>query len=417
MRLLLRMVLALGFSGLVLVSVFFSFGVWRAPTETAVQLDDFLTHRAKPAEVGGIMVSIIGESTFSRQGMVMPLLWTPERILRVYSFDSAGRQVIYTPGVDWDFSNGELRPTEGSKIPDFRGYSYLSGSACGLAPVSLGCTKALANCLLQLDFSHCSPPLGARKFAFFDAPRNPPLSIAYNVYVDYETRDAVEMEERFITARSIRPDPIRRILCFGDSIAAGAHTVAHFYRGQDNDSWCGILRTALSPEVEVLNMALPGGEVTYLSDNLSDFLVYDADIAVISIGMNDHVRGSKNIEYFEVQLSLIVQAFLKRGTTPILVGFFQQNMLWLNEDPLATQKYNEIISKVASRFGVPFVDIREIFDRAYPGSAASVLFTGDFMHHPNNFGHQIYASAILPHLLFYNRLKSEFPFYVPFENF
>lgn len=48
---------------------------------------------------------------------------------------------------------------------------------------------------------------------------------------------------------------------------------------------------------------------------------------------------------------------------------------------------------------MPFIDNRSAFDRTAPDGNPIEARTGDFMHHPNNFGHRIYFSMLLPYFL------------------
>lgn len=48
---------------------------------------------------------------------------------------------------------------------------------------------------------------------------------------------------------------------------------------------------------------------------------------------------------------------------------------------------------------MPFIDIRSAFDRTAPDGNPIKARTGDFMHHPNTFGHRLYYSMLLPYFL------------------
>lgn len=77
-----------------------------------------------------------------------------------------------------------------------------------------------------------------------------------------------------------------------------------------------------------------------------------------------------------------------------------------------TEAYNLAIQRVAIRTKVPFIDVAEAFNRSSPQKMLIESLTGDFMHHPNNYGHRIYFSLLLPHVLDKAVKASSIPAYV-----
>jgi len=143
-------------------------------------------------------------------------------IQAVYGYSDTGARIDFAAGQDWQAGGAGLVRTATSRLPDFAGYRYST---------SIGTS-----------------------FVFSPDPRNPPLLIPFEVYVDYRSTRA----DRLLTpaAGAVRPSSV---VCLGDSIAAGAHTIASFFSNSDAESWCGLLRKHLGAAAQVLNPSVAGG--------------------------------------------------------------------------------------------------------------------------------------------------------------
>jgi hypothetical protein len=89
-----------------------------------------------------------------------------------------------------------------------------------------------------------------------------------------------------------------------------------------------------------------------------------------------------------------------------LVGFFQQNPLWEAEVPASTIYFNNKLREMGTRNNVFFADIYNVFAQL-PREKLYKDLTGDYMHHPTDFGHKIYYLAIVPLILFDDKKESE----------
>lgn len=296
-------------------------------------------------------------------------------IKAVYGYNEAGHRVDYQQGTDWLASGQGLARTANSRLPDFAGYGYTASSG--------------------------------GSFSFSADPRNPPLTIPSQVYVDYSSSTPDRLVQP--AAGAARHS---RVVCLGDSIAAGAHTIANYFLGTDVDTYCGLLRNHLGATAEVLNPSVPGGTLASVLPTLPVLLAARPQTVVLAFGMNDHVAGSAALPDFEATLLGTVQQAQAAGARVILVGFIQQNTRWVREDPAQTLAYNQAINRVANQRGVAFIDIRTVFDRTAPDGNPIESRTGDFMHHPNSFGHRVYFSLLLPHFLAAPALASTLPGFV-----
>ena len=296
-------------------------------------------------------------------------------IRAVYGYSESGTRIDYLPGADWQPSGQGLARTVGSRLPDFAGYGHTASSGSS--------------------------------FSFSASPRNPPLTIPSQIYVDYSSSTPDRLVQPATGAARHS-----RVVCLGDSIAAGAHTIANYFLGTDADSYCGLLRNHLGAGAKVLNPSVPGGTLASVLPTLPGLLAGRPQTLVLAFGMNDHVAGAAALPDFEATLLDTVQQAQAVGVRVILVGFIQQNTRWVREDTAQTLAYNQAINRVAGQRGVASIDIRAAFDRSARDGNPIESRTGDFMHHPNSFGHRVYFSLLLPHFLAAPVLASTLPGFV-----
>ena len=177
---------------------------------------------AMKSSVAGNAALIAGEAHLFRSTRPITTVYPISRIVRVYSFDDHGREINYTAS-DWTLTRGRLSRSPSSKIPDFAIYRYSTRTGCAIGPMA---------CLRSLRYI-----TNANAFDVELAPRNPPPTINLNVYLDYLAHVGTPL----VKARRTGTENARRVLCVGDSITAGSHTVDLVYRHRDDQSWCGRL--------------------------------------------------------------------------------------------------------------------------------------------------------------------------------
>ncbi len=330
------------------------------------------------------------------------LLWEPETIERVVGFDSHGKERCYEQGRDWEMEGRTIRRTANSRIPDFADYAYSRETPCDGAWLTQRCLAWRTRRLLK----GLPATIGSDQFLFSAEPRNPPLILNRSVYIDYlaDTPDN--------PIKHSGPRGKSRIICLGDSIAAGAHTVAHHYHHSDAEAWPGLLREFFAGQKEVLNICEGGATIDEITRNFNQQCTPDSsDVLVLASGMNDHGKGPRNLQRFRQKVADLAHRALDVGAHVVLVGFFQRNPLWAEERASDTIAYNNALATLADELSLPFVDIYTAFKAACPQMASAHL-TGDFMHHPNAYGQRIYFSQILPQLLCDPIRQSEVPGFV-----
>ena len=159
-----------------------------------------------------------------------------------------------------------------------------------------------------------------------------------------------------------------------------------------------------------------GGTLASVLPDLPALVASRPQLAVQAFGMNDHTQGAAGLVAFEVDLTAAVRSLQAAGRRVILLGFFQQNSCRVREDPTQTAAYNPAIGRVALLLAVPFVDVRNAFERSAPDGNVIEARTGDFMHHPNSCGQRVYFSLLLPHALTAPVWASELPDAVDLTN-
>tara|TARA_B100000795_G_scaffold254639_1_gene225685 strand:+ start:701 stop:958 length:258 start_codon:yes stop_codon:yes gene_type:complete len=66
------------------------------------------------------------------------------------------------------------------------------------------------------------------------------------------------------------------------------------------------------------------------------------------------------------------------------------------EKSAQTLAYNVILNQIADDYEIPFIDILSVFNSLDRKGIENL--TGDWMHHPNDFGHKVYYSQLVPYL-------------------
>lgn len=296
----------------------------------------------------------------------------------VFAYTSGGGRVVFTPNVDYEKNGTGIRRKSGSAIYDFNNYTFPSD------------------------------PDGT--FDQSSSPRNPPIIMYHQVYVDYTPTVTTPVT---ITAGS-SVSLSGRVLVAGDSITLGAHTPAMEVWGTDSDAYAGMIRRQF-PSVLVEKYSASGTYITALAADIDSILASSSkpNLIIITYGMNDHVAGGvSGASAFQSTLNTVVGKCIAASVRVILVGFFRKNDKWRLLDVPAVTAYNNAIASVASSRSVPFVDIATAWDTMGSYKNRMLDLTGDNFHHPNIFGQRIYFSKILPYLLNANISSSAAPDYI-----
>ena len=315
---------------------------------------------------------INGESFSLRGSAYKEFLFEAEYVLSVYAYDEVGNKILYTKD-DYEFNSelNSIRRTLNSRIPDFNTHN--------------------------VTFNENGT------FSFNGIPRNPPLINLLQIYIDYESRTLFKPINNKSILQDNNLDGIIDIYVYGDSIASGAQTYSQYFNGNDSDSFVGLLRRYLNVDksINVINKSENGQVSDYFYNDYQKAITDGADLFIIEFGMNDHIQGTEGLNNFISNINDAVISILNSGNDVVIVGFFQQNVLWDRENTIDTIEYNEALKNIADNNNVPFVDIYNLYNNLFNKYVIEDI-TADWMHHPNNFGHKLYFSSLLPYFLLNN---------------
>lgn len=155
--------------------------------------------------------------------------------------------------------------------------------------------------------------------------------------------------------------PILRVVVLGDSSVTAPGV------DEADQIWVRLIcrRLAESRHV-VLHSVAKGGATahTVVEQQLDDAVGFGADLALISVGGNDMIRGV-DLKRFETDLNLIVSDLVAGGTRVVLSGVGDLGTIPRLTPPLRSLvswrsgAYHRIHQKVGQRHGVAWVDMRD----------------------------------------------------------
>ena len=210
--------------------------------------------------------------------------------------------VVYEEGRDYvlDAKKGTIQRTVGSRIPDFT-RNVLYG---------------------QKDFDHNKFP-GFGNTAFF-------------AFVDYQTKRKVNLAERTDQSKLLKQtgDTLRaggslKVICYGDSIAAGGDATFKEFRFEER--FAQSLRGRFpGAKIEVENTATGGDSTVQGLARLEEkVLTRKPGLVLVGFGMTDHNRGGVEPEQFTKNLiDIVTQIREKTGAEVILFSAFPPNPDW-----------------------------------------------------------------------------------------
>jgi hypothetical protein len=293
--------------------------------------------------------------------------------LKLYNITPSGDIIFYIEGYDYLIEGNCVRRLKYSSIPNFSDHQVIYNSE--------------------------------GKFKWNPEPnRNPELTIFYQIYADYKFNIEEDIEIKpvnFISNQLYEKLSTKKpivIVAIGTSITCGTHTWQWYYDQSDHQTYPYLVAKALNKiygiECQVINRSLDGGGVNQIQD-LNEVLFINPDVVFIELGMNDHNGETPNIEYFYSSINAAVNFLKINNIDVIIIGFFQQIESWELEYRKNTIAFNEVLSEIAFLKNVYFADIYSFFELIDKNKLYRD-YTGDFMHHPTSFAHQLYYLNIMP---------------------
>lgn len=183
----------------------------------------------------------------------------------------------------------------------------------------------------------------------------------------------------------------------GDSISTGLDasgmTKAYPFQPGYPDLVAAQLRAMFRSEVVLHNRAVSGWSVANGVTDLPKLLESKPDLVIVAYGMND--VGRKDPRWYGQRTREIIDRVRKDlpETEIILVSSMLGNSEWVHTPREMFAKYREELKALTGE-GIALADVTAVWHLLLKNKHDLDL-TGNGLNHPNDFGHRLYAQAIL----------------------
>jgi arylsulfatase A-like enzyme/lysophospholipase L1-like esterase len=157
------------------------------------------------------------------------------------------------------------------------------------------------------------------------------------------------------------------------------------------------LRATCGNDVTLFNRAIGGWSVPNGLSDLDALLAHEPDLIIIAYGMND--VGRRNPDAYKSGIEQMITRIkaARPDTEIILVATMLGNDQWQHTPREMFPKYREALVSLCGD-GVALADMTSIWTEMLKRKRDCDL-TGNGVNHPSDFGHRVYASAILSLLI------------------
>jgi lysophospholipase L1-like esterase len=157
------------------------------------------------------------------------------------------------------------------------------------------------------------------------------------------------------------------------------------------------LEKAYGSKVTLKNRAVAGWSVGQGVKDLEKLLADKPDLVIIAYGMND--VGGRNPEGYKAAIAAILKRIREASssTEVILVSSMLGNPEWAATPKEMFPRYRDALASLTGP-GVALVDMTAIWQQLLKRKRF-VDVTGNGVNHPNDYGHRLYAQAILALLI------------------
>lgn len=157
------------------------------------------------------------------------------------------------------------------------------------------------------------------------------------------------------------------------------------------------LQASYGGEVDLFNRAVGGWGVPNGLADLDNLLAHQPDLVMIAYGMND--VGRRDPEAYRAGIQQMIER--TRTARPdveiVLVATMTGNDQWAHTPREMFPKYRDALKSLCGK-GVALADLTTIWTEMLTRKRDCDL-TGNGVNHPCDFGHRVYASAILEMLV------------------
>ena len=318
--------------------------------------------RSRSSLVLGESVVLVGEEP-ARLAWI-PIVSQPIQVRNRYLPEPGAETYVQGRDFVFDPTQGTLRRTLGSRIPDFRTNSLFG----------------------KEDFDHSRFP-GFGNTGFF-------------VFVDYQHRTEspwpVQRPQVDLLPRAVAKlakGGTFRIVAYGDSITAGGDATRPEWIFWNR--WAeGLRKRHPGSEITILNGAT-GGDSTVQGLQRLQAKVLDQkpDLVLIGFGMNDHNRGGVPIPQFEANLREMIRRIREsNGAEVLLFSAFPPNPKW-KFGSHRMEDYAAATRRVAEETGSAYADVHGNW-LTWSVRKKPEDMLGNNINHPNDFGHWLYFRVL-----------------------
>lgn len=227
----------------------------------------------------------------------------------------------------------------------------------------------------------------------------------HQVEVTYRRRNEAWTGYRPVFAEQLLPKTIARLRAgervvvgvSGDSISAGGDA-SGLNGAEPNqppfaDLVAAQLRASYPSEVVLKNRAVGGWSIANGNQDLDNLLAEKPDLIIMAYGMND--VGRRDPAWFKDQAQTFIAAVRKKapGTELILVTPMLGTIEWVHTPREMFFKYRDELKPFVGP-GIALADVTELWSELLR-KKHDLDYTGNGLNHPNDYGHRLYAQAIL----------------------
>lgn len=312
------------------------------------------------------------------------LLYDARRILSVHSADGLKP---FKSGEDYQLTpDGSALVLIGSRIPFINESDLFRPKG---APNSIGHRAGHADISVLFDNGHW----------FHDM----------QVEVTYEPREARWTGERPAfagdrlknTLAKLKAKKALKLAVSGDSISQGYNASAFSktapFMPPYPDLVAAQLRKTYGADVKLDNLAISGWSVSQGVKDFDRLLKLEPDLIIIAYGMND--VGGRDPVGFKAQVETMLRKAKETNpsTDVILVAGMTGNPDWFATPAEMFPKYREALASLEGP-GVVLADLTSVWLKVLERKRFTDL-NGNGVNHPNDYGHRLYAQAILSLLI------------------
>ena len=328
-----------------------------------------------------------------------PLLYTPEHVLSVRSYDL---KTEYVEGVDYEVKDGKIYRLEGSAMPHFTWDEFypksketsVSGDAfAGSQKPFVIHTEGTYFHKHQVFVTYKHRPIG-NIFSMADAQLN-------NNFVTPAGVPVCSKKLHKFVEKLERGEEVNLVF-FGDSITAGANASGRADTAPGTPLWAQMVTYALQAKypgakINYTNTAVGGKDTVWGIENIDTAVnAYKPDLLVLGFGMND---GKKTTEKFVANIKTIIDNVLAANPDCeiAVIGTMlphSETSYWRGQH-LQEAALGEMAKSYTNVDVIPMTSVhssiltkKRYFD-----------MTGNNVNHPNDFLIRVYAHTILEVLM------------------